>query len=187
MAGRHSARTRCRRRTGLQASSGATAAGAQVSTVAPPSRDVRARSQRPHQRARPSAERSPAHVPADGQRRRAPNRAGRRGESSVLQRQAVGGLDALALPQGSQRILLEPRGSRRLSSQTLLDLRVSKTVRFGGAGRDRVAARRAQRVERHGGRRPGDRQPVRLHVRTAERSFVDPRRAMFSARLNLGR
>ena len=41
----------------------------------------------------------------------------------------------VALPQGSQRILLEPRGSRRLSSQTLLDLRVSKTIRFGGVGR----------------------------------------------------
>jgi len=26
-------------------------------------------------------------------------------------------------PQGDQRILLEPRGSRRLSSQSLLDLR----------------------------------------------------------------
>ena len=36
-------------------------------------------------------------------------------------------------PQGDQRILLEPRGSRRLSSQSLLDVRVSRTIRFGGA------------------------------------------------------
>ena len=32
----------------------------------------------------------------------------------------------VSLPQGDQRILLEPRGSRRLSSQSLLDLRASK-------------------------------------------------------------
>ena len=34
----------------------------------------------------------------------------------------------IALPQGDQRILLEPRGSRRLSSQSLLDVRVSRTI-----------------------------------------------------------
>jgi hypothetical protein len=37
----------------------------------------------------------------------------------------------VALPQGDQRILLEPRGSRRLSSQSLLDLRVSRSIPFG--------------------------------------------------------
>ena len=41
----------------------------------------------------------------------------------------------ISLPQGDQRILLEPRGSRRLSSQTLLDLRVSRTFAFGGSAR----------------------------------------------------
>ena len=41
----------------------------------------------------------------------------------------------VVLPQGDQRILLEPRGSRRLSSQSLLDVRVSRTIRLGGAGR----------------------------------------------------
>ena len=37
------------------------------------------------------------------------------------------------LPQGDVRILIEPRGSRRLSSQTLLDLRVSRMIstRYG--------------------------------------------------------
>ena len=39
----------------------------------------------------------------------------------------------VSLPQGDQRILLEQRGSRRLSSQSILDLRVSKTLRFGEA------------------------------------------------------
>ncbi len=41
----------------------------------------------------------------------------------------------VSLPQGDQRILLEPRGSRRLSSQALLDVRVSRTIRFGGSTR----------------------------------------------------
>ena len=39
----------------------------------------------------------------------------------------------VVLPQGDQRVLLEPRGSRRLSSQSLLDVRVSRTIRFGAA------------------------------------------------------
>jgi len=34
----------------------------------------------------------------------------------------------IVLPQGNRRILLEPRGSRRLSSQSLLDVRLSKTI-----------------------------------------------------------
>ncbi len=39
------------------------------------------------------------------------------------------------LPQGTQRILIEPPSARRLSSQTLLDLRVSKIFRFGKDGK----------------------------------------------------
>ena len=41
----------------------------------------------------------------------------------------------IPLPQGEQRVLLEPRGSRRLSSQTLVDLRVSRTVAIGRSTR----------------------------------------------------
>src|SRR5262249_9179709 len=41
----------------------------------------------------------------------------------------------VTLPQGSQRIALEPRGARRLSSQSLLDLRLSKTIVSGRSGR----------------------------------------------------
>ena len=40
------------------------------------------------------------------------------------------GWAAIDLPQGTSVILAEPRGSRRLSSQSLLDLRVSKIFRF---------------------------------------------------------
>jgi hypothetical protein len=39
------------------------------------------------------------------------------------------------VPQGDQRILLESRGSRRLSSQTLFDVRLSKTFSFGSSRR----------------------------------------------------
>ena len=94
---------------------------------------------------------------------------------------------ALINPQDSQRrVLIEPRGSQRLPSQTLLDLRVSRPMRLAGVGR----------VE------------LRLDVfnvlnDTAEESvetdvfsdaafgranvFMDPRRAMLSVTLQLGR
>jgi outer membrane receptor protein involved in Fe transport len=91
----------------------------------------------------------------------------------------------LAQGQGTQRILIEPRGSRRLSSQTLLDLRVSKTLGFG-EGRVELLL-----------------DVLNLLNDTAEEAlandnlfsptfalpttFVDPRRAMVSVRLNLGR
>ena len=41
----------------------------------------------------------------------------------------------VSLPQGDQRILLEPLGSQRLPTQSLLDLRVSKTLTFGQTSR----------------------------------------------------
>ena len=40
----------------------------------------------------------------------------------------------ISLPQGLQRVLLEARGSRRLPSQSLLDVRVSKILRVAGRG-----------------------------------------------------
>ena len=88
--------------------------------------------------------------------------------------------------QGSRRILLEAPGSRRLSSQSLLDFRVSRTLRFGGAGRVELLM-----------------DVLNLLNDTAEEGlvtdnrfsstfgqpnvFMNPRRAMLSARLNLGR
>jgi hypothetical protein len=44
------------------------------------------------------------------------------------------------LPQGTRQIFIEPRGTRRLSSQALLDLRVSKVFRFGKEGKLEVLA-----------------------------------------------
>ena len=91
-----------------------------------------------------------------------------------------------SLPQGDQRILLEPPGSRRLSSQSLVDLRVSRTLRFGGAGRIELLM-----------------DVLNLLDDTAEEAlttdnrfasnfaqptvFMNPRRVMLGVRVNLGR
>jgi hypothetical protein len=92
----------------------------------------------------------------------------------------------IGLKQGSQRILLEPRGSRRLSSQSLLDLRVSKAITYARAGRIEVlldllnvlddTAEEALASDNLSSANFG--QPI---------AFVDPRRAMLGVRLNLGR
>ena len=91
----------------------------------------------------------------------------------------------VALPQGDQRILLEPRGTRRLSSQTLLDLRVSRTLSLGGQTRIELLL-----------------DVLNALANTAEEAlatdnlfspnfgqstvFVDPRRVMIGVRVNLG-
>ena len=92
----------------------------------------------------------------------------------------------IALPQGDQRILLEARGSRRLASQSLLDVRVSRTIPFDRFGRVELlldvlnvlndTAEEALATDNLFS--PNFRRPT---------VFMDPRRAMISARLNLGR
>ena len=91
---------------------------------------VRSGSKRPHECTGPDAERSPAHLPGHGQGRRATNRP-RQSRPICNISAASHGLRprTVPLPQGDQRILLEPRGSRRLSSQALLDLRLSRPIR----------------------------------------------------------
>jgi hypothetical protein len=98
----------------------------------------------------------------------------------------------ITLPQNQeQRILLEPRGSRRLSSQTLLDVRLSRPISLSGIGRidllldvfnllndtaeESLASETmlTETVVNPAFGRPS--------------SFIDPRRAMVSVRLNLGR
>ena len=92
----------------------------------------------------------------------------------------------ITLPQGSQRILLERRGSRRLSSQSLLDVRVSRVLTNARAGRIEVlldilnvlndAAEEGLATDNLFS--PNFGQPT---------VFVDPRRAMLGVRLHLGR
>jgi hypothetical protein len=92
----------------------------------------------------------------------------------------------VSLPQGDQRILLEPRGTRRLPSLTLLDVRVSKTVALGSLGRVEflVDVLNAFNRATEEGLATDN-----LYSPNFERPtvFVDPRRVMLGARLNLGR
>ena len=172
---------------GLQASSAATAAGAQVSSVVPPGsltfgRDpndlTNAYGRLPNDRPHMFRAMGTVDVPRTGLVVAA--------NLQYFTGKPWAATTTVALPQGSQRILLEPRGSRRLSSQTLLDLRVSKTIRFAGVGRVELLV-----------------DVLNLLNEAAEESlandnqfgstfgqgslFVDPRRVMFGARLNLGR
>jgi hypothetical protein len=91
------------------------------------------------------------------------------------------------LPQNAQqRILLEPRGSRRLASQTLLDLRVSRTVAFRGVGQVELLVDVLNALNQ-----------TEAEALTTDNFFsqnfgqgsvfMDPRRAMVSVRVNLGR
>jgi TonB dependent receptor len=170
---------------GLQAASGTTADGAQLSTVAPtnmfgsdPNNLTNADGRLPNDRPHVLRMSGVVHVP-------------RIDVVVAANLQHFSGKPwaaaaQVSLPQGDQRILLEQRGAHRLSSQSILDLRVSKTVRFGEGGRVELLL-----------------DVLNLLNDTAEealvsdvlasatfgrpRSFVDPRRAMIGARLYLGR
>ena len=91
-----------------------------------------------------------------------------------------------SLPQGDQRVLLEPRGTRRLPSQSLLDLRVSRVIKLPRAGRvellldilNALNDTAAEALATDNLFSPNFAQPS---------VFMDPRRAMLSVRLNLGR
>src|SRR3954462_10486584 len=93
----------------------------------------------------------------------------------------------VALPQnGQQRFLIEPRGSRRLSTQSLLDLRLSRGFDIGSLGRielllDLLNALNDTAEE---GVATDNLFSASFGQPTV---FVDPRRAMLGARLNLGR
>jgi hypothetical protein len=92
----------------------------------------------------------------------------------------------IVMPQGDVRVLLESRGTRRLSSQSLLDIRVSRPIAIGSAGRvelllDVLNALDDTAVEVLA----TDNQFSPNFARGV--AFVDPRRAMVSVRLNLGR
>jgi hypothetical protein len=89
-------------------------------------------------------------------------------------------------PQGTVRVLLEPRGSQRLASQTVLDLRVSRAWTLGEMGRvelrfdilNLLNDTAAESIESDRYNSPG---------RGVGNVFLDPRRAMLSVKVNLGR
>ena len=157
------------RASGLQASSGATAAGSQVSTVAgvpiltfgrDPNDLTNARGLLPNDRPHMLRVMGSLDVPGTGWAvaASAQHVTGKPWSSSAQ----------VKLPQGEMRILLEPRGARRLSSQTLVDLRVSRSFSLGSAAPRRAAHRRPECAERDGGRRTGDRRRIQPEVRSAD-------------------
>ena len=174
------------RAEGLQASSGATAAGSQISTIAgtpfgtfgqDPNTLTNARGRLPNDRPHMFRVMGSVDVP-------------RTGFVIAANLQHFSGKPwaataQIALPQGDQRILLEPRGSRRLSSQSLLDVRVSRTIAIGGIGRIELLVdvlnvlndTAEEGLATDNLFSPNFGQPT---------VFIDPRRAMLSVRLNLG-
>jgi TonB dependent receptor/Carboxypeptidase regulatory-like domain len=176
------------RASGLQASSGASASDPQVSTVAPafptttfgrdPNSLTNAFGRLPNDRPHMFRLMGTFDVP-------------RTGVTIAANMQHLSGKPwaasaQVSLPQGDQRILLEPRGSRRLSSQTLLDVRVSKRVAMGSLGRIEVMfdvlnalnSTAEEALATDNLYSPNFGRPT---------VFLDPRRAMLGVRLNLGR
>lgn len=177
---------------GLQPSSGTTAAGEQTNTIGPggifgrdPNDLTNARGRLPNDRPHVLRAMAAVDVPRTGLLFAA--------NLQHFSGKPWAATTVVALPQNrEQRILLEPRGSRRLSSQTLLDLRLSRAFRAGRLGRlelvvdvlnalndtaeegivtDALTTATIPRVPRFG----------------MPNVFVDPRRAMVGMRIDLGR
>ena len=93
----------------------------------------------------------------------------------------------IPLSQNSlQRVQLEPRGSRRLRPQSVLDVRVSRMITLGGMGRIELL------VDVLNALNDTAEESLITDVLTSpnfaqSNVFMDPRRAMVSVRLNLGR
>ena len=175
------------RASGLQVSSGTTAAGAQVSTIAGPTplpfgQDpnslTNARGRLPNDRPHMFRVMGSVDVPRTGFVIAA--------NLQHLSGKPWAATAQIALPQGDQRILIEPRGSRRLSSQSLLDVRLSRTIGFSGMGRIEllVDVLNALNDTAEEGLATDNLFSQNFGQPTV---FTDPRRAMVSVRLNLGR
>jgi hypothetical protein len=177
---------------GLLPSSGASAAGTQTSTVSPPQpitfgRDpndlTNARGRLPNDRPHIARIMGSVDVPRTGFVLAA-NLQQFSGKPWTASTQ-------ISLPQGDQRILLEPRGSRRLSSQTLLDVRVSRPIPLGRSGRVDLVLDVLNLLN------DTAEESLATEILMTETlfsptfgqpaSFIDPRRVMLSVRLNLGR
>jgi hypothetical protein len=122
------------------------------------------------------------------QRGSATNRLGDCRQHAILQRKPWAAIALVGLAQtnnqATQRVQLEPRGSRRLSSQALLDMRVSKTFSFGGSRRIELLVLNVLNDTAEEGL-------VSENLFSSNfalpNTFVDPRRAMVGLRANLAR
>ncbi|MEO5894396.1 MAG: TonB-dependent receptor [Vicinamibacterales bacterium] len=181
------------RASGLLPSSGASASGAQVSTVSPPQPLIFGRdpndftnaegllpNDRPHMlRAMFSAE-----VPRTGLVVAA-------NVQYFSGKPWTAAAQTTTLPQGELRILLEPRGSHRLSSQSLLDVRLSRAFRTRGAGRIELLLDVLNALN------DTAEESLVSEVQMTEAaisptfgkpaSFIDPRRVMLGVRMNFGK
>jgi hypothetical protein len=175
------------RASGLQVSSGASAAGSQVSTIAgtpfltfgqDPNSLTNARGRLPNDRPHMLRVMGSVDVFRTGFVVAA--------NAQYFSGKPWGATAQIALPQGDQRIQLEPRGTRRLSSQTLLDLRISRPISFGGGRRVEllVDVFNALNDSAEEGLATDNRFSPNFGQATV---FTDPRRAMIGVRLNLGR
>jgi TonB-dependent receptor-like protein/carboxypeptidase family protein len=182
---------------GLQAGSGGPASGAQVSTVSPPpipggltfGRDpndlTNARGRLPNDRPHMFRVMGAVDIPGTG--------FVFAGNLQHFSGKPWAATAQVPVPQNrTQRVQLEPRGTRRLSSQTLLDLRVSRTIALNRIGRVELLADVLNALnDRAEEGLASDTQVTDTVARTATfgvaNVFVDPRRAMLSLRLSFGR
>ena len=175
------------RATGLQPSSGATAAASQVSTISgtpfltfgqDPNTLTNARGLMPNDRPHMLRVMGSVDVPRTGFTLAA-NMQHFTGKPWAASTQ-------ISLPQGDQRILLETRGTRRLSSQTLVDLRLSRPITWHGSSRVELFVDVLNALND-----TAEESLTNDNLLSATfgqpAAFVDPRRVMFGVRSNLGR
>jgi hypothetical protein len=92
----------------------------------------------------------------------------------------------VTLPQGTQRIMLETRGTRRLPSQSLLDVRIAKTFAISSATRIELILDALNLLNDTAAEAiASDNLSAQTFGRATQ--FMDPRRVMLGVRLNLGR
>src|SRR5262249_18162568 len=99
---------------------------------------------------------------------------------------AATALASLGAPQNDRRIFLEPRGTPRLSSQSLLDMRLSKKILTRESARVELLVDVLNVLNR---KAEEELATDNLYSSTFARPtiFMDPRRAMLGVKVNLGR
>ena len=176
------------RNSGLQPSSGGTAAAAQVSTVSRPQpitfgRDpndlINARGRMLNDRPQVFRVMGNADVP-------------RTGFVVAANFQVLSGkpwaATALVNPQNvQQRVLIEPRGTRRMSSQRLLDLRVSRAIPLRTLGRLELILDVLNVLNDDAEEAISGDDLFNPATFGQPSVFIDPRRAMLGVRMNFGR
>jgi len=172
------------RTSGLQPSSGGTAADGQASSTfgGPFGRDpnslTNARGRLPNDRPHMFRTASSREIPHTG--------FVVAGNVQILSGKPWAASTQIALPQGDTRVLLEPRGSRRLSSQALVDVRLSRSVPCGSVGRLELLVDVLNALNRTTGEGLASDNFYSANFGQPT-VFIDPRRVMLGARLNLGR